>query len=194
MLHAAGYGVMIFGLVFGVVISRTGFHWWSVPIATLAGGIGASSGWIFGEMIGGTWKRFMVDGTSTPYREQYSYQQSLVMQGRVDDALESFEAVIAENPDEIDPRVKAAELYVREKANHQRAAELFREVQRIAAVTPGQDIYVTNRLVDLLTGPLADPGRALVELRRLVERYPRTPAAQHARDALHALKARVTAT
>lgn len=193
MLHAAGYGVMIFGLVFGVVISRTGFHWWSVPIAILAAGIAASSGWIFGEMIGGAWKRFMVDGTSTPYREQYSYQQALVMQGRVDDALESFEAVIAEKPDEIDPRVKAAELYVREKANHQRAAELFRQVQRIAGVTPGQDIYVTNRLVDLLTGPLADPGRALVELRRLVDRYPGTPAAQHARDALNTLKARVTA-
>jgi hypothetical protein len=193
MLRAFGYGVMIFGLVFGVVISRTGFHWWTMPVAVAAGAFGGGSGWMLSALVGGAWKRFMVDGTSTPYREQYSYQQSLVMQGRVDDALESFEAVIAEQPDEIDPRVKAAELYVREKANHQRAAELFREVQRIAAVTPGQDIYVTNRLVDLLTGPLADPGRALVELRSLVERYPRTPAAQHARDALNALKARVTA-
>ena len=193
MLRAFAYGVMIFGLVFGVIISRTGFHWWSVPIATVAGVVGGGSGWIMGELVGGAWKRFMVDGTSTPYREQYSYQQALVMQGRVDEALESFEAVIAEKPEEIDPRLKAAELYVREKANHRRAAELFREVQRLAGVTPGQDIYVTNRLVDLLTGPLDDPGRALVELRRLVERYPNSSAARHARDAIGALKARVAA-
>ena len=193
MVRAFAKGVTIFGLVFGVITARTGFHWWTAPVAIVAGAFAGSSGWMLSAMVGGAWKRFMMDGASTPYREQYSYQQSLVMQGRVDDALESFEAVIAENPDEIDPRVKAAELYVREKANHRRAAELFRQVQRIAGVTPGQDVYVTNRLVDLLTGPLDDPGRALVELRRLIERYPGAPAARHARDALRALKPRVTA-
>jgi hypothetical protein len=189
MLRAFGYGVMVFGLVAGVLISRTGFHWWTLPIAIIAGVGTGGLGWFLGEMAGGAWKRIAVDGTSTPYKEQYSYQQALVMQGRVDDALESFEAVIAEKPGEVSPRIKAAELYAREKQNHQRAAELFREVQRVVGVGVGEDIYASNRLVDLYTGPLNEPGRALVELRRLAERYPGSPAAQHARDALATLKA-----
>jgi len=55
----------------------------------------------------------------------------------------------------------------------------------------GQDIYATNRLVDLLTGPLRDPGRAAVELRRLIERHPESTAATHARAALARIKQRI---
>jgi hypothetical protein len=69
-----------------------------------------------------------------------------------------------------------------------RAAELFRDAQRIPAIDVGEDVYVANRLIDLYSGPLADPGRALVELRRLIDKYPRSAAAGHARDALSALK------
>jgi tetratricopeptide (TPR) repeat protein len=129
-----------------------------------------------------------VDGTSTPYKEQYSYQQSLVMAGKLDEALESFEAVIAEAPENVDARMRAAELYARDKGDARRAAELFREIQRIPGVSVGEDLYASNRLVDLLIGPLGEPARALVELRRLIDRYPSVPAAGHARDALARLK------
>jgi len=47
---------------------------------------------------------------------------------------------------------------------------------------------VTNRLADLYNGPLKQPGKALVELRRLIDRAPGTPAADHARVALARLK------
>jgi hypothetical protein len=185
------YGVMIFGLVTGVLLSQVGFKWW-VPIAgAIVGTAAGGAGWAIGELAGGAWKRFAVDGTSTPYKEQYSYQQALVMRGQLDEALESFEAVIAEKPDAVDPRIRAAELYSRDKRDHTRAAELFREIQRIPIVTPGEDVYATNRLVDLLTGPLDDPARALSELRRLIDKYPESAAALHARTALAALKERV---
>ena len=193
IVRAFGWGLMVFGFVAGTLISQTGFHWWTFPIAGAAGIAAGGAGWMIGEMAGSAWKRITVDGASTPYKEQYSYQQALVMQGRVDDALQSFEAVIAEKPAEVSPRIKAAELYAREKQNHQRAADLCREVQRIAGVGVGEDIYASNRLVDLYTGPLNEPGRALVELRRLAERYPGSPAAQHARDALATLKAQARA-
>lgn len=147
----------------------------AVPLAIASG-----AGWTF--------KRLMVDGSSTPYVEQYSYQQSLVMQGRVDEALASFEAVIAEQPSAIDARLRAAELYDRDRRNFARAAALFREVQRIESASSGQFIFVTNRLADLYAGPLNEPGKALVELRRLIERHPKSPAAAHARVALARLK------
>jgi len=197
MLRAAAYGVMGLGLAFPLfcviatklrlgmlaTFSLVGFG--SVAAGLSVGFLGA----LAGNAAGNTWKRFAVDGTSTPYKEQYSYQQALVMQGRSSDALESFEAVIAEKPAEVDARLRAAELYVREQRNFARAAELFREIQRIPVASAGDEVYATNRLVDLLNGPLQDTGRALVELRRLIERYPRSAAAHHARAALIKLKA-----
>jgi hypothetical protein len=110
------------------------------------------------------------------------------MQGRADEALTALEAVIAASPGAVEPRVLAAEIYGRSPAGARRAAELLREAQRSRAIAPGRDIYVTNRLVDLLIGPLADPGRAMVELRRLIERYPNSSAATYARQALARIK------
>ena len=40
--------------------------------------------------------KILTGGASTPYTEQNSYQQALVMQGRLDEALASYEALIAE--------------------------------------------------------------------------------------------------
>ena len=73
----------------------------------------------------------------------------------------------------------------------ERAAALFREVQRAEGVTPAQDIYVSNRLIDLLLGPLDQPRRALVELRRIADRYPSSNAAMHARTAIVTIKHRL---
>jgi tetratricopeptide (TPR) repeat protein len=201
VVRAAAYGVMVFGLCIPLFAAASqklehplSLGWmipWVFGCSLVCAAFATGVGLLLSGVVGDTWKHLTVSGSSTPYKEQYSYQQALVMRGQLDDALESFEAVIAEHPASIDARIRAAELYSREKRNHQRAAELFRDVQRIATVTPGEDIYVTNRLVDLLTGPLGDPGRALAELRRLVDRYPDSAGATHARGALVALKATV---
>lgn len=197
-LKAFAYALLAFGLSFPLFAVLNGMvgtplhGWWAAAWVTACsaatGGICAATGLGITNVAAAAVKRFMMGGSTTPYKEQYSYQQALVMQGRVDDALESFEAILAEKPSEVDPRVMAAELYIREKQEHHRAAALFREIQRIPTVTPGEDLYATRRLVDLLTGPLDDPGRALVELRRLIDRYPGSLAAAQAREALVALK------
>lgn len=190
MIKALPYCFISFALTFGALSYLRGITVMTVLVSILAG-VGT---WWFsvglGDSAAKAYKHFMVDGASTPYVEQYSYQQALVMKGQIDEALESFEAVIVEKPEAIDPRIKAAELYVRERQNHARAAELFREVQRIPAVNVGQFVYATNRLVDLYTGPLGEPGKALVELRKLIDRYPGSAAAENAKGALAALKAR----
>jgi hypothetical protein len=189
-LKAWSYGFMVCGLTCGALLLQLGLHWWVFPIGIAAGAGAAGVGLLLARAAGDTYKHFMVDGSSTPYVEQHSYQQALVMKGDIDAALQSFESVIAEQPDAVAPRTKAAELYTREKSNHRRAAELFKDAQNIPSITVGEYVYVSNRLVDLYTGPLADPGRALVELRRLIERYPASPAAAHAREGLRVLKAR----
>lgn len=193
LIKAFGWGLMVFGLTAGVIISQRGLSITTLVIAVVAGAAAGGSGYAIGSGAGWWWRRFAVDGTSTPYVEDYSYQQALVMKGRLADALDSFEAIIAERPDAVRARMRAAELYAREARRPERAAELFREARGVPSITVGDDIYVTNRLVDLYTGPLATPGRAMVELRRLIDRYPGSPAAVNARAVLASMKAGIVA-
>jgi hypothetical protein len=103
-------------------------------------------------------------------------------------ALALFEQRIAASPGEPRVRIAAADLYATHGANPARAAELYREVQRIPEVMSGHDIYASNKLADLYLGPLQLPGKALVEFRRIIHRYPGSVAADHARTALANLK------
>lgn len=128
-------------------------------------------------------------GASTPYEEGFSYQDALAARGDVAGALESLEAVIAERPGVAAPRLKAAELYARRGKDPRRAAALFREVRDLPGVSSRDALYAASRLADLYEGPLAEPGRALVELRRLIERHPGTDVAAGARTAIARIKA-----
>ena len=187
-IRALFYGGMVFGLTFGALALAAGVSWWTILWSVLAALSTAGLAILLSNAAGGGWQKVAMSGASTPYEEEFSYQQSLVMQGKVDEALASFEDLIAASPGAIEPRIRAAELYGQHREGARRAAELLREAQRVPSIAPGRDIYVTNRLVDLLTGPLAEPGRALVELRRLIDRYPTSTAASHARDALARIK------
>jgi hypothetical protein len=189
-LVAGGYGVMVSALSVSVLALEGYFSVWTVLGSIAAGAL--VFGFVIGasHIVGTTLKRIAVDGTSTPYREQYSHEQALVMQGRVEDALASFEAIIMAHPDTVTARIRAAELYDRERGNAVRAAELFRDAQRIPSCSTGDRVYIAHRLVDLCTVALNQPSCALVELRRPLDEFPAHPAATQARGALAALKAR----
>ena len=163
---------------------------------TWAGMSGASAvGRLFGRFLFPT-------GESTPYEHQYSREEAMAARGDVNGAIDAFEAAIAETAlgaqTGINVRIRAAELYMERAAagktpdartaDHQRAVELFRDIQRFAGTSASQDIYVSNRLIDLLLGPLRQPSRALVELGRIVARYPTSSAATHARTAIAKIK------
>lgn len=199
ILRVWGYGLMVFGITMGAIslemtaggATPTLWQWLeALGVSAIFGAASGCAGLLISRGVGTGWKHVMVDGSTTPYEEQHSHEQSLVMRGQVDDALASFESIVRGKPDAVKPRVRAAELYSREKGNHVRAAQLLAEVQRIKTAGVGDFVYATHRLVDLYTGPLNEPGRAMVELRRLIERFPGTPAADQARDALATLKDR----
>jgi hypothetical protein len=156
----------------------------SATFVAIRFGLGVAN--VAGQVVG----RFVApSGSSTPYQYGYSYQQALAARGDVAGALESYEAVLQDAPADLEAHVQAAELYLT-SGNTTRALELFRALRTIPGVSQARDIYASNRLVDLylLRG---DEGRALVELRRLVERYPGTDTALRAREALGRLKTSV---
>lgn len=166
----------------------------ALTVGAISGSLAGYAGLAIGAGAGAVAKAVTLpSGKTTPYEEQFSYQASLEARGDVPAALESWEALIAERPEAVAPRMRAAELYATRGANPQRAAELFKEIRAIPGVSARDAVYAASRLVDLYDGRLNDPGRALVELRRIIETHPGTPVAQHAREALPRLKARLMA-
>jgi tetratricopeptide (TPR) repeat protein len=191
LLRAVGAGVLVFGVAVAALILKVGFSVTLLLIGVAAGIATGAFTFYLAHGVGSVVRAVAFDGAGTPYREQFSYQQALVMQGKVDDAIASFEALIVEHPHDVDIRIRAAELCAREKRDAARAADFFRAAQKLASISPGEEIYVTNRLVDLYIGPLNNPGRALIELRRLIDRYPGSPMAINAQAALTTIKARI---
>lgn len=118
----------------------------------------------------------------------YSHIEALEMRGDVAGALTAWELAITESPDALHARISAAELYTRKADNHQRAAELYRVVQTHAKSSDETKRYVTQRLIDLYLGPLKDEGRALVELRRIANRWPESPEGRGALQAIANIK------
>lgn len=192
-IRAAAAGLMVFALVLSTLLLVS--HRLSlggVVVAAIAGVIPYGTSMMLAEGAGGAWHRLMASGASTPYEEQFSYQDSLVIRGQVDDALASYEAIIAERPNMIPARLRAAALYASRGGNPQRAAELLREARLVSGISARDDIAAANRLIDLLMGPLGEPGRAMVELRRLMDRHPGTDDAVRAKRTLAELKEQMT--
>jgi len=152
--------------------------WWWYFVTRLSHGAGR----VFGE--------FIQPSAAGSYERQYSHEDALVMRGDVQGALASYEKIIAEAPNDVQPRIRAAELCAKSKMR-ERAEGLYRAVQRLPRLSAKDDIYASNRLVDLY---LAWPGhekKGLRELRRLIDTYPETEVAERARAGLVNLKSQL---
>ncbi len=196
-IEAGKYGMVVLVLssvMFSVLGSeKLGLAGLPLLLFTLDGGITLAAaamliGLKLGDAAGAGAQNVYMGGSSTPYEDQFSQEQALVMQRDYTGALHLFEERIIATPTDFRVLVAAADLYATHGENPRRAAELYREVQRLPEVPSGQDVYVSNKLADLYLGKLKDPRRALVEFRRLIHRYPGSTAEKHARLALDNLK------
>jgi hypothetical protein len=166
-----------------VVVSAFGgsfvfaFWWWYVVTRVSHG-----AGKLFGE--------FIQPSGAGSYEQQYSHEDALVMRGDVEGALALYEKIIFDVPNDPQPRIRAADVCAK-SGMRERAEILYRGVQRLPRVAPRDDIYVSNRLVDLY---LAWPGHeknGLRELRRLIDTYPGSDAGARARAGLVNLKSQL---
>jgi hypothetical protein len=172
MLQVPGVLVLPFCLVFGVGVG--------LFVHRVSLGIAEGSGRAFGAFI-------QPSGNSSPYQRTYSAEDALAARGDIVGALRAYEAIVAADPSDVMARRKGADLHARH-GDPRRAAELFAEIRRIPAVPRSDQLYASQRLIDLLLGSLGDKGRALVELRRLVETFPGTREAAGARIAIDRMK------
>ena len=164
LAFAAGFGL---AAGYTVKVGSTAFARW----------IGASAGSVV-----------VPSGATTPYQRQFSAIDALAISGRVEEALEAYESEVRATPHDVEVIVRTAELYIEHKRTPERAAELLRSVRRLPGVRPERVLYASHRLVDLYLGPLNDRGRAIVELRVIIDTFPGSQAATFAREGLARLK------
>ena len=182
-------------LIAGALAVRNGYSAPLVVVAAVGGSIVFAVWWWFfvtrtshgaGKLFGA----FLQPSGAGSYERQYSHEDALVMRGDVEGALASYEEIILEAPTDPQPRIRAADLCAK-SGLRERAETLYRSVQRLPRVAARDDIYASNRLVDLY---LAWPGHevnGLRELRRLVDTYPESDVAERARAGLVNLKSQL---
>ncbi len=140
--------------------------------------------WGFSRAMGEGLHSFLHPGAE--YTRDYSREDSLVAKGNVAGALASFAAIIEAEPDNIDVRLRAAELY-RKNLGFEEASALYRDVQT-KAQRPRDDIQASLRLIDLYLIWPEHEGRSMRELKRLIDKYPGSEIGKRSIAALANLK------
>jgi hypothetical protein len=173
----------------------TAHHGAAVPFRLVF--VGAAIGFAIGKFIG----RFVVEGSGRTARaftmpatagrrgSEHSEIDTLEARGKYAEAASAWEAVAIAHPDDPWPLVRAGDLHARELGNPAMAIERFCLARSLPAAKPELQRYASQKIIDLFLGPLANRGRAMAELRMLIDRHPASREADGARDALRNLKA-----
>jgi len=163
---------------------------WLVPIGGFAGyWIGKTIGGAVVHGSGATAQAFTMPASTGHYANEHSEIMTLEVRGDFKGAVSAWETVAIAEPGNPWPVVRSAELYARELNEPALAIERFRMARAMRETNPELNRYVSQKIVDLLLGPLDDKGRAMVELRMLVDKHPDSREAAGAREALRNLKA-----
>jgi len=163
------------GAVFGGAVTRA-------LVRTLMGG---------GERLA---KELVFPDAEGTYAPQYSHIQALEVQERHAEAVAAWLAVAAERPDNPSPLLRAADVQLRHLKDAPAALALYERVRRMPGIRDEHVRYASQKIIDIHLAPGGDVGRALVELRRFIERFPGGREAEGARAAIARLKAERPAT
>lgn len=192
-MHGAITGVL--GLFFTVLLQVKGYLPGSMPV-TLGGGV---VGFFIGRTIARTLfgagaqlvtSVYSPSGDTTKYTPTFSHIEALEIRGDLDGAAAAWDSAVAENPDSVLTLVRAADFHLRLRQDPTAALERFLRARALGSGAADTRRYVQQKIVDLYLGPLRDDGRAMAELRRLIDGHPGSREAEGARAALAELKAR----
>ena len=190
-VHGAIVGAL--GLFFTVLLQARG-HLPAHPLITLAGGVaGFGIGTGIARALLGAGARaagsiYAPAGNSTAYTPTLSHIEALEVRGDVDGAAEAWELEIHEHPESAMLLVRAGDFHLRLRKDPATALTHYQRARALGTGTTDLRRYVQQKLVDLYLGPLKDEGRAMVELRRLIDAFPGTREAEAARASLAGLK------
>ena len=126
-------------------------------------------------------------GDSTPSVNQHSNIAAMVARGDYANAAEAYQAAMAADPGDVVACEHLALLARRELKDYPLALAAWREAERRAE--PRRRLGYALHAVGILRDDLKDGGRAIVEIRRVLDTYPDAPNAAALRADLEQLKA-----
>jgi hypothetical protein len=118
----------------------------------------------------------------------YSAIESMVARGQLAAAADAYLERARHPRDRVQATVRRAALLAGPLQQPETAVVELESLQR-SPLTAREDLVVGLALVDLYDRRLGDPGRALGELRRLIDRHPEDPGVRRLRTWLAAMKA-----
>jgi tetratricopeptide (TPR) repeat protein len=164
----------LLGFIIGAIAGTLIIYFAAVGLADKAGSAAASI--------------YMTSGSSTPGPQQYSQGDALVEQGKLQAAIREYEQNIAQFHKDPEPRIRLARLYRDRLQQYEEAAQYFKQVVDMPELPAATRGAIARELVELFTGRMKAPTRALSILARLAEQQPNTTAGQWARAELASLK------
>lgn len=191
LVRLAAGGLLLFGTVVAVALALAGI----APRALLlVGAFWAVYGLVSG-FTGGVLEP-VIDGLALALQnvglmrtgQGYSGIEALAARGRLAEAAEAYRERAQSPADRVEATVRRAALLAGPMGQPETAlVEL--QALRDRPLAPEQDLRVGIALVDVYERRLGDPGRAMVELRRLIDLYPDRRGVRRLRHALALLRA-----
>lgn len=173
---------------------------WSLLFLSWVPLLAAFLGWLFvlfyGAMDGAFLHRgasaiaalTVPSGSATPSVNQHSNIEALVARGRLAEAADAYRAVIAADPRDVVACERLGQLALRELKDPRLALFAAREGEKRAPDARRQ-VGFALLAANIYRDDLKDLGRAVVELRRILARYPDVPNAARLRAEIEELKA-----
>lgn len=132
---------------------------------------------------------FLPDGASTPSVHQHSNIETMEVRGEYQKAAAAYRQVIVDEPTDVVACEKLGQLAMRQLKDFDTAIWAFRQAEE-RIVEPRRKLGYALIVAGILRDNLHDNGKAIVELRKVLEKYPAAPNANQLRTELEALKSR----
>lgn len=141
------------------------------------------------EPVGDAVGRVLVpSGGSTPSVAQHSNIETMEVRGEYAKAVEAYRGIIAADPADIVACEKLAQLALRQLKDYPTAVFAYREAEK-RSTEPKRQLGYAILVAGIYRDNLKDAGKAMVELRRILARYPDAPNADRLRAEIDELKA-----
>jgi len=118
----------------------------------------------------------------------YTPAQVHMAKGEYEKAIEEYRKVLKEDPDDTIAQCEIADIYFRRLNEPKKAlAEYYKALEQ-KDYDRGLWVFAVNRIADLYSQELKKPDWAVIELRRIIEKFPDTKYAKRAKERIERLR------